>query len=135
MPPTGKVGSPITLERVAEDLGVYPTQAYRFVQEGLAYTVSRVYGEQAKPGASRHVTGQQLCHGLRELAQKQWGFLARTVLQRWNITATIDFGRIVFSLARYKAMATTPDDTIEDFRNVYDFTKAFESAYGVAVTG
>ena len=135
MPPTGKVGSPITLERVAEDLGVYPTQAYRFVQEGLAYTVSRVYGEAAKPGASRHVTGQQLCHGLRELAEKQWGFLARTVLHRWNITATIDFGRIVFSLARYKAMATTPDDSIEDFRNVYDFTKAFESAYCVAVVG
>ena len=30
-------------------------------------------------------------------------------------------------------MATTPQDTIEDFRNVYDFTKAFESGYRVPV--
>ena len=131
MPPSDKMEQPIVLERAADDLGVYPIAAYEFVQRGLAYTVCRVFGPALKPGVGRHVTGQQLCHGLRELATKQWGFLAQTVLRKWNITCTLDFGRIVFSLARHEAMSTTPDDSIDDFRNVYDFTKAFESAYHV----
>jgi uncharacterized repeat protein (TIGR04138 family) len=131
MPPSGKMEIEMVLELVVEDLGVYPVEAYHFVQEGLEYTVSRIYGSAKKPGQCRHVTGQQLCHGLREFAAKQWGYLAQTVMRRWNITETIDFGRIVFSLARHNVMATTPEDTIEDFRNIYEFSKAFEAAYRI----
>jgi len=132
MPPSGKMEMQLALEQVVDDLGVYPLDAYYFVQQGLAYTVDRIYGSSPVSGLCRHVTGQQLCHGLRELAQKQWGFLAQTVLRRWNITQTFDFGRIVFSLSRHNIMKTTPDDTIEDFRNVYQFSKAFESAYRIS---
>jgi uncharacterized repeat protein (TIGR04138 family) len=131
MPPTGKIEPPDMLDVVADDLGVYPIAAYEFVQQGLAYTVSQIYGSGTKPGVQRHVTGQQLCEGLRQLAMNRWGFLAAAVLKYWNITRTMDFGRIVFSMARHKVMATTPDDSIEDFRNVYDFVKAFESGYHI----
>jgi uncharacterized repeat protein (TIGR04138 family) len=113
------------------DLQVYPMAAYEFVHRGLGYTVNRIYGPAKSVRASRHVTGQQLCHGLRELATNQWGFLAKTVLARWNITSTADFGEIVFSMARQKVMSTTPDDSIEDFRDVFDFAKAFESNYHI----
>jgi uncharacterized repeat protein (TIGR04138 family) len=128
MPPTGKIEPPPTLDVVAGELGVYPIAAYEFVQQGLAYTVSQVYGPLSK-GAVRHITGQQLCEGLRQLASRRWGYLARAVLGHWNITSTMDFGRIVFSLARHGVMATTPQDRLEDFRTVYDFARAFESAY------
>ena len=131
MPPSGKMEEELVLELAVEDLGVYPVEAYQFVRHGLEYTVNRVYGSAKKPGQRCHVTGQQLCHGLRELSAKQWGFLAQTVLRRWNITKTFDFGRIVFSMARHNVMSTTPDDTIEDFRNVYEFSKAFESGYRI----
>jgi uncharacterized repeat protein (TIGR04138 family) len=131
MPPTGKLELETVLELVVEDLGLYPIQAYHFVQDGLEYTVNRIHGPARQPRQCRHVTGQQLCHGLREFAADRWGFLAQTVMRRWNITETIDFGRIVFSLARHNIMSTTPQDTIEDFRNVYEFSKAFESAYRV----
>lgn len=131
MPPTGKIEPPVMLEVVAEELGVYPIAAYEFVQQGLAYTVSLVYGAGTRPGIQKHVTGQQLCQGLRDLASKRWGYLAAVVLRHWNISCTMDFGRIVFSLARHKAMATTPQDSVEDFRNVYDFGKAFELGYRV----
>jgi uncharacterized repeat protein (TIGR04138 family) len=57
--------------------------------------------------------------------------LARTVLERWNITSTLDFGRIVFSLVEYRHMQTTEGDRIDDFRNVYDFRSAFESGYRI----
>ena len=49
-----------------------------------------------------------------------------TVLRRWNITSTLDFGRIVFALIEVKQMQRTEDDSIDDFRNVYDFKTAFE---------
>jgi len=117
------------LQRVAADVGIYPIEAYEFVQRGLAFTVKQLHGAAALSGQTRHVTGQQLCEGLREYALEQWGMLACTVLRRWNITSTVDFGRIVFSLVEYRVMATTEQDTIDDFRGVYEFKKAFESAY------
>jgi uncharacterized repeat protein (TIGR04138 family) len=127
----GELQRKTVLQKVVEDSGLYPAEAYEFVQRGLTYTVQKLHGSAARSGPSRHVTGQQLCEGLRELAMSQWGYLAQTVLQRWNITSTLDFGRIVFNLVRHRAMATTQHDSIDDFRNVYDFKSAFESRYRI----
>lgn len=113
------------------DLGAYPAEAYEFVQRGLSYTVQRTHGTAVDPDASRHVSGQQLCHGLREFALSQWGMLARTVLARWNIHSTLDFGRIVFSLIEIEQMQKTEDDTLDDFRNVFEFKTAFEGGYRI----
>ena len=130
MPPPGKIQNlPVILRGIS--VCAYPLAAYDFVQQGLAYTVQRVHGPHKKPSTALHVTGQQLCHGLRELALWQWGLLARTVLQRWNITTTMDFGRIVFHLADQHVMATTPTDSIHDFDNVYDFATALEADYRI----
>ena len=113
------------------DLGAYPAEAYDFVQRGLSYTVQRTHGTAVDPDASRHVSGQQLCHGLRDFALSQWGMLARTVLARWNLHSTLDFGRIVFSLIEIEQMQKTEDDSLDDFRNVYDFKTAFEGGYRI----
>ena len=120
-----------SLQQVADDLGIYPVEAYEFIQHGLSFTVQKVHAGVTSPKANRHVTGRDLCHGLRDFALSRWGFLARTVLRRWNITSTLDFGRIVFALVEAGQMQKTPDDTIEDFRNVYDFRTAFEVGYRI----
>jgi uncharacterized repeat protein (TIGR04138 family) len=122
-----------TLTQLAADIGSYPAEAFDFVQRGLSYTVQKMHGELADPEASRHVSGQQLCEGLREFALTQWGLLARTVLRRWSITSTLDFGEIVFALIEAGQMQKTDDDRLEDFRNVYDFKKAFEAGYRIQV--
>ena len=57
--------------------------------------------------------------------------MARTVLRRWNIRRTEDFGKIVFTLVENGDMGKTDGDTIEDFRRVYDFATAFESSYQI----
>jgi uncharacterized repeat protein (TIGR04138 family) len=128
-----------TLEQVVAEIGLYPVDAYEFVQQGLSYTVQRIHGEEAEVTdratgriRSRHITGQDLCHGLREFALAQWGLLARAVLRRWNITCTLDFGRIVFALIEAGQMQKTDEDNIDDFRNVFDFKTAFESGYRIA---
>jgi uncharacterized repeat protein (TIGR04138 family) len=82
-------------------------------------------------GLNRHVTGQELCWGLRDYALKRWGLLASAVLKGWNVTSTADFGRIVFALVENDFMQKEPHDTIEDFYEVYDFKTAFETCFKI----
>lgn len=109
--------------------GPFPQEAFQFVRDGLQHTVKFVHGEDEADGQpaprERHVSGQQLCLGLRDFAVRQYGMLARTVLSRWGIHRTEDFGRIVFAMIDGGLMRRSDQDTIEDFRAVYDFDEAF----------
>ena len=118
--------------------GRYPVQAYAFLNEALAKAVKETYGEGEEPSASEagppretgrqhHVTGKQLCLALRDLAVERWGLLARTVLARWNIHNTIDFGNMVYLLVENNFMRKTEQDDVEDFRDVFDFDQAFNA--------
>ncbi|MDP9175972.1 MAG: hypothetical protein M3O30_19210 [Planctomycetota bacterium] len=131
MPPSSDTDQQEVLIRVAADTGVYPIEAYQFLERGLGYTVAKVHGAAPVEGQDRHVSGQELCHGLREYALHQWGLLAQTVLRCWNITSTYDFGRIVFILAEHKIMRTSATDSIDDFRNVFNFKTEFVSSYRI----
>jgi uncharacterized repeat protein (TIGR04138 family) len=115
------------------EYGAYPPEAYDFIQQGLSFTVQVIHGDKKKPRATRHVSGQQLCEGLRKFALNQYGMLAATVLRQWNIQSTLDFGRIVFALIEAGQMQKTDDDTLEDFRNDFEFKTAFESEYRIPV--
>jgi len=130
MPPPKEPAKQKSIQQLV-DLGAYPAEAYEFVQRGLSFTVQRIHGTAADPDASRHVSGPQLCEGLRELAISQWGLLARVVLERWNIHSTLDFGRIVFSLIEVGQMQKTDQDSLEDFRGVFDFRNALEAGYRI----
>ncbi len=105
--------------------GKFPPAAFLFVREGLAHTVKLVHGDEAAEDESRHVTGQQLCMGLRDFAIRQYGLLARTVLRRWSVQTTEDFGRIVYAMVEAGIMRKNDDDSLEHFRGVFDFDEAF----------
>jgi uncharacterized repeat protein (TIGR04138 family) len=123
-------GKPLTIEEVAHAVGVYPVEAYVFVQEGLRFTVARLHGA-GRPGKGKgHVSGQQIARGLREYAQLQWGMMATTVLRSWSITTTYDFGRIVFALVEGGIIHKTDEDNIDEFRNVYDL-RNLQGAYRI----
>lgn len=51
--------------------------------------------------------------------------MAPLVLQRWNVQRTDDFGRIVFTLIELGFFRKSPNDSIDDFRSVYDFAEVF----------
>jgi uncharacterized repeat protein (TIGR04138 family) len=139
MPPTEPNVPEKTLEQIVDEVGLYPIEAYEFVQRGLGYTVDKIHGqEKERPKAlagdvcvSRHVSGRDLCAGLREFALQRWGLLAGTVLQRWNIKRTVDFGRIVFALVDSGYMQKTDDDSLDDFRDVFDFKSGFDAGYRI----
>lgn len=96
----------------------YSAEAYLFVREGLDHTVRKL----EKP---RHVSGQELLEGIREYALKEFGPIAKRVLSEWGINECIDFGNIVFNLVNEGLLGKTDKDSIEDFRNGYDFSEAF----------
>lgn len=107
-----------TIEEIAKKDPRYPEDAYFFILRGLNFTVARL----DKP---RHVTGQELSEGMRFYAIEQFGPMAKDVLEHWGITRTEDFGNIVFNLIEVKLLAKTEGDSIDDFKGVYDFKKAF----------
>lgn len=112
---------------IREGADQFPQQAYDFIRGGLAHTVRLVHGEGAgdREDESRHVTGQQLCLGLRDFAIKQYGLLARTVLRSWGINRTEDFGRIVYEMIQKQNMRKSEEDAPEHFQGVFDFDEAF----------
>jgi uncharacterized repeat protein (TIGR04138 family) len=118
-----------TMEQVIREDGRYPPEAFGFLHEGLARAVRNTYGNEA-PEGQHHVSGRQLCEALRDLAIEKWGLLAPTVLGRWNVNATIDFGNMVYLLIEHGFMRKTDEDSIDDFRDVYDFADAFDVGDG-----
>ena len=127
MPPSGPQPPEKTLQDVVDALGTYPIEAFVFLHEGLAYTVHHLHGERKTAEQDMHVSGQQLCQGLRDFALLKYGMLAGTVLCRWGINGTIDFGKMVFNMIDAGMMSRTDADTVDDFRNVYDFRSAFDA--------
>ncbi len=113
-------------KKVLNAAGPYPMEAFDFVREGLTYTAQQAHRNQpAMSEADRHINGQQLCLGLRDFAIQQYGLMAAVVLGHWNVRRTEDFGRIVFAMINEGLMSKTPEDSMDDFRTVYDFEEAF----------
>lgn len=128
MPPESQQKS-LKLSSSAAVEQMFPPSAIIFIHEGLQFTVHQVYGDKTDSPVDRHVSGQQLSIGLRDLALARWGRLAMTVLARWNIHCTYDFGRVVYQLIDGGQLSKMPEDSIEDFNNVFDFQAAFETDY------
>ena len=116
----------LDLKEMLAAAGPFPIEAFHFVREGLSFTAEKVHNDmEVLEENERHITGQQLCLGLREFAIDRYGLLAPTVFAHWHVTRTVDFGRIVFAMIDQGLMSSTDTDTLEDFRAVYDFEEAF----------
>lgn len=116
-----------TLQEIVDE-SKYPLDAFHFVRKGLDFTVQRVHTDpEFLEDHERHVSGQDLSNGLRDYAIEQYGHLAKTVLERWRITRTEDFGQIVFAMVNGGLMQATDSDSIEDFDYVFDFDAEFNT--------
>ena len=113
----------------------YPLEAFLFVQRGLDWTVRSIHGDpdddaslqhlEDPEESPRHVSGRELCGGLRKFAIHQYGLMAAAVLRNWGITRCEDFGHIVFAMVDAGLMHKNADDSIADFENVFEFRNAF----------
>ena len=87
---------------------VYTADAYRFVAEAVNYTVGKL-------PSHRHVTALELLKGARELAIKEYGAVARAVLQEFGLKSASDVGKVVYLLISVNLLSSSEDDSPEDF--------------------
>ena len=106
------------ISKIAENDGRFSKEGFLFILAALEYTISKL-------PERRHLTGEEFSRGVAEYAREQYGYLAKTVLNNWGITETLDYGEIVYLLINEGLMSKTEDDKKEDFRNVYNFNNEF----------
>jgi len=125
------------LEKLLGEDKRFKKPAYIFVFDSLSYAHSELgmggdsSETSSEDSAERHLTGQQLCEGIRQYALDQYGYMAKVVLNSWGVQTTGDFGEIVFNLIRIGLMRKTPSDRREDFDDVFDFEDGLQQSFQI----
>jgi uncharacterized repeat protein (TIGR04138 family) len=120
------------MDRIRPKERRYDERAYLFVLAALEFCQQRMEER-------RHITGQELAVACRDLALERFGVMSKLVLDHWGIRSTLDIGHVVFTLVDLGLLLSQPNDSREDFEDVYDFDQAFERDYpwcaGIGATG
>ncbi|HWB58700.1 MAG TPA: Minf_1886 family protein [Chthoniobacteraceae bacterium] len=116
----------------------YESEAYTFVRDALDFTIKlRKKGgrEEERQAMGRdlsetvrqnsNVNGPELLAGVRQYALKEFGPMVMTVFSYWGIQRCEDVGAIVFNLIDEGIFGKSEHDTIDDFKNGFNFHEAF----------
>jgi uncharacterized repeat protein (TIGR04138 family) len=112
----------------------YAYEAYEFVFAALSHTqkmLGRSPTKEEEAEARYHVSGRELVEGVRDLALREFGLMARVVFRMWGVNRTGDFGEIVFNLVEEHLMSKTEQDTREDFQDIFDLDQALVQDYRI----
>ena len=118
-----KIGFAEALDSIVASDARYQGEAYVFLRDALDFTTKQQ--KKIKGATVRHVSGPELLQGVRQYALKEFGPLVMTVFDSWGIHSSEDIGNMVFNLIGAGIFGKTEKDSIEDFRNVYDFQEVF----------
>ena len=118
-----KIGFAEALDSIVAIDPRYHRDAYVFLRDALDYTTKQQ--KKTKGASVRHVAGPELLEGVRQYALKEFGPMVVTVLSYWGIRSCEDVGHMVFNLIGAGIFGKTEEDSIDDFKNVFDFQEAF----------
>lgn len=110
------------LSRLRERHPRFHEAAYFFILSALHHVLEQL----TEP---RHISGQELAEGVRDLAIYRYGPMARTVLEHWGIQRTADMGEVVFALVDAGVLLKQDHDSPRDFDALYDFEEVFDADY------
>ena len=125
-----KIGFAEALESVVANDPRYQRDGYIFLRDALDFTTKQQ--KKIKGVSVRHVTGPELLNGVRQYALKEFGPMVMTVFDSWGIRSSEDIGHMVFNLIGAGVFGKTEEDSIKDFKNVYDFEEAFVRPFAPA---
>ena len=126
--PAGKGGEPTRDERIAQAIATdsrYSPAAFNFVAQAIPAIAEELASKEKGRRAKRHITGKELCMGFRKILIRNYGRMAIDVLRAWHVSQTTDFGEIVYDLVNAGVLSVSPEDSREDFIDVFDFNEAF----------
>jgi uncharacterized repeat protein (TIGR04138 family) len=118
-----KIGFAEALDSILASDPRYQRDAYMFLRDALDFTTKQQ--KKIKGATVRHVAGPELLDGVRQYALREFGPMAMTVFESWGIRCCEDIGNMVFNLIGAGIFGKTEEDSIEDFKNVYDFEDVF----------
>ena len=110
------------IDQICDSDPRYKSDAYEFLMEALAYTQKRFK-------RVKHVSGEELLEGIKQLLMHRFGPMTLLVLNHWGIKRTEDFGSIVFNLVTNRILSKDSEDNIDSFQNGYDFNEVFDQGY------
>src|ERR1051325_5225750 len=125
-----KIGFAVSLESIVANDPRYHRDGYIFLRDALDFTTKQQ--KKTKGVTVRHVTGPELLEGVRQHALKEFGPMVMTVFDNWGIHSCEDVGRMVFNLIGAGVFGKTEEDSIDDFKNVYNFEEAFVRPFAPA---
>ncbi len=122
-----KIGFAEALDQIVAEDRRFDKEAYLFLRDALDFTIKS--RKKQKSDLSRHVTGPELLEGVRQFAIQEFGPMVPTVFDTWGVKECTDVGHMVFNLINAGIFGKTETDSIEDFKNCYDFHEAFVKPY------
>jgi uncharacterized repeat protein (TIGR04138 family) len=125
-----KIGFAEALDSVVANDSRYQRDGYIFLRDALDFTTKQQ--KKIKGVSVRHVTGPELLDGVRQYALKEFGPMVMTVFDSWGIHSCEDIGHMVFNLIAAGVFGKTEEDSIKDFKDVYNFQEAFVSPFAPA---
>ena len=117
------IGFQEALEKIVVEDPRYQAEAYIFLRDALETTLKR--RKKTRKDLSAHVSAAELLEGFRLHALQECGPMTVTVLDYWGVHTCEDIGNLVFNLVNAGVFGKTEDDTLEGFRQGYDFDQAF----------
>ncbi|MCK9555160.1 hypothetical protein M0R36_05035 [bacterium] len=105
------------LEILAQNIGdkhPYSIEAYNFVIMALAFARKKI-------GSAGDVPASEFIKALGGYAEREFGPMARKVLEHWGLKSFKDFGEIVFNMSQWDLLEMSGNDKIEEFLDAGDF--------------
>jgi len=115
------------IRNILEQSSRFEAGAYYFLKDALDFTVKRA--EEQGNGKSRHVTASELLIGFKDLALQEYGPMAATLMEEWNIGQCSDIGDMVFELIEQGMFGKQESDEREDFKEIFTFDEAFRKPF------
>ena len=115
------------VEKICRQDKRYHQEAYAFLRDSLEATMKR--RKKTRKDPSSHVGAEELLDGFRLHAINEFGPMSLMVLNYWGLKCSEDVGHMVFNLVNAEVFGKTDEDTLESFREVFDFTEVFVAPF------
>lgn len=86
----------------------YTIDAYKFVDNAIKNALNNLENK-------RHLSAYEVLISCRDLAIKEYSFLAEEVLRSWGIESSKDIGEIVFQMIKKNILSASAEDKQSDF--------------------
>lgn len=121
------IGFQEAVEKVRASDKRFEAEAYSFLRDALDAAIKR--RKKSRKDVVGHVNAGELLESFRLHALQEFGPMARTVFDYWGVRTCEDVGSMVFNLVNAGVFGKTEEDSLESFREGFDFVDAFEKPF------